>query len=158
MIYDDYYKGLWGLPTSPPHSNPCSSRESVQITNDMLLFSLCLQSGKCMCSQWVSQCFSPTQQWSSWSYCYTFLSGAFRVVSGSSWAHLSPAHTLWWNTMLRPTYHFSCFLASKVTTQELFCNFYTKGLNQFNISCAIIFSFKLLCVCLIIWCLFLECL
>jgi hypothetical protein len=26
-----------------------------------------------------------------------------------TYAHLSPAHTLRWNTMLRPTYHFSTF-------------------------------------------------
>jgi hypothetical protein len=51
---------------------------------------------------------------------------------------------------------FLYLLASKVTTHELFCKFYTKGLNQFNISCAIIFYFKILCVCLMIWCLFLE--
>jgi hypothetical protein len=43
---------------------------------------------------------------------------------------------------------FLCFLDSEVTTQELFCKFYTKGFNQFNISCVIIFSFKLSCVCL----------
>jgi uncharacterized protein (DUF2062 family) len=84
------------------------------------------------CAISESQHFAPTQQWSSWSYCYTFLSSAFEMVSGSSWDHMSLPHTLWRNIMLWSTYCFSTFWILRSQLRHYAANFTPRGsINSF---------------------------
>ena len=111
-----------------------------EITQQKVAGGLLLQSGRCVWSEWISQHFSPTKQWSSWSYCYTSL-GCLQSGEWLVWG--TPAHHPMVEIHASTNLQFLFFLDSEVTIQELLYHFYTKRLNQFKISFVIILSLKL---------------